>query len=76
MEHLDQRISRLIGQLKGIQKMVKEKRECPAILQQISAIKKAIDGLSKEIIVLYIREDIPAEKRKKLEEMVEREISL
>ena len=48
---LDQRINRIVGQLKGIQRMVKEKRECGDVLQQISAIKKAIDGLSREIVV-------------------------
>jgi DNA-binding FrmR family transcriptional regulator len=43
-----QRISKLLV-IKRIEKMVKEKRECNDILQQISAVKKAIDGLSKRL---------------------------
>lgn len=45
------RINRIIGQLKGIQRMVGEERDCSDVLQQISAVKKAIDGLSKEIVM-------------------------
>jgi len=40
---LSQRIARVIGQLKGIQKMVEEKRDCTDVLQQVSAVKKAYD---------------------------------
>ncbi len=43
---LNQRINRIIGQLKGIQRMLDERRDCQEVLQQISAVKKAIDGLS------------------------------
>lgn len=76
MEELDKRMSRIIGQLRGIQKMVKSKRDCPDILQQIMAIKKAIDSLSKEIVLLYIERDLPDAKRKKFEDMLEKAISL
>ena len=48
---LNQRINRAIGQLRGIQRMIDEKRDCNEVLQQIAAVKKAIDSLSKEVIV-------------------------
>lgn len=76
MEHLDKRISRIIGQMKGIQKMVKEERECPQILQQVSAVKKAIDSLSKEIIMMQVNKVVPKEKVKEIADMIERSISL
>lgn len=76
MEQLDKRISRIIGQMRGIQKMIKEGRECPDVLQQVSAMKKAIDGLSKEIIMLSIKEYVPKEKVKEVSNMIERSISL
>jgi DNA-binding FrmR family transcriptional regulator len=76
MENVDNRIKRILGQLRGIQNMVKTKRDCPDVLQQILAIKKAIDSLSKEIIVTYINQDIPEDKRKQVENMIERAISL
>ena len=75
-QELSKRINRLIGQLKGIQKMAEEERECSEILQQISAVKKAIDSVSKEIVVGNICKYIPAENTKKVAQMVERAINL
>ncbi len=76
MELLDKRIGRILGQLRGIQKMVKENRDNVEILQQISAVKKAIDGLSKEIIFLYIERSLDPEKAKELRKTIERAIDL
>lgn len=70
------RINRLIGQLRGIEKMVKNDRDCSEILQQVSAIKKAIDGLSKELVVSGICRYVPKEQSGKVEKMVERAINL
>lgn len=70
------RINRIIGQLHGIQKMVDEKRECSEILQQIAAVKKAIDGLSKEIVISDICRLIPEKETEKVRRMVERAINL
>lgn len=73
---LHKRINRMIGQLKGIEKMIDKKRDCGDILQQMSAVKKAIDSLSKEVVVSDICRIIPKSKVKKIREMVERAISL
>lgn len=73
---LTKRINRLIGQLKGIQRMVETKRDCGEVIQQISAVKKAIDGLSKEILISDICQYVPAKDSKKVEQMVERAINL
>jgi len=73
---LKSRINRVIGQLRGIEKMVGKKRDCSDVLQQISAIKKAIDGLSKEIIVSDFCRLMPKAKSQKVEQMVERAINL
>ncbi|OGK26674.1 hypothetical protein A2954_01185 [Candidatus Roizmanbacteria bacterium RIFCSPLOWO2_01_FULL_37_12] len=70
------RINRLIGQLKGIQKMLEAKRNCIDILQQISAVKKAIDGLSKEILVTEIFQYIPPKDSKEVKQIVERSIDI
>lgn len=71
-----QRINRIIGQLRGIEKMIDSKRDCSEVLQQISAAKKAIDGLSKEIVISDICKLIPDEDSKKIGRMVERAINL
>jgi DNA-binding FrmR family transcriptional regulator len=76
MNNVSQRINRIVGQLRGIEKMVKNNRSCEEILQQINAIKKAIDGLSKEILVLDICRIVPKEKTEEVKKIVERAISL
>ena len=73
---ISKRINRIIGQLKGIERMTETKRDCSEILQQISAVKKAIDGFSKEIVITDICKLMPKAKSDKLEKMMERMISL
>jgi len=73
---LKQRINRIIGQLRGIEKMADGKRECSDILQQISAVKKAIDSLTKELVVSDICKLMPEAESKRVEKMVERAINL
>lgn len=76
MEELDRRVSRILGQMKGIQKMVKEERDCIEILQQISAVKKAIDGLTEKIVIQYFDGIIPVEKRDEVKKLIDRTINL
>jgi len=76
MTDLSKRINRLIGQLKGIEKMVSANRDCSEVLQQVSAVKKAIDSLSKEIVISDICRLIPNEDSKKIGQMIERAINL
>jgi DNA-binding FrmR family transcriptional regulator len=76
MEDTQQRINRIIGQLKGISRMLAEKRDCSDVLQQVSAIKKAIDGLSKEIVVTNMCQFLPEKDVSRVERMIERAINL
>ncbi len=73
---IDKRINRIIGQLRGIEKMVGKRRSCGEVLQQMSAVKRAIDGLSKEIVITDISRYIPPKEVKKVKEMIERAINL
>ncbi len=73
---ITKRINRLVGQLRGIERMAKEERDCSEILQQISAVKKAIDGLSKELVVSGICKYVSKEESGKVERMVEGAINL
>lgn len=76
MESLDKRISRILGQMRGIQKMVKEQRDSTSVLQQVSAVKKAIDGLTREIILLYLAKLVPEDKKKEVDKIIEQAINL
>lgn len=76
MEKVEKRVNRIIGQLRGIEKMTHQKRTVEEILQQISAVKKAIDGLTKELVISDIQSYVPVDKLKEVEKMVERAINL
>lgn len=73
---IKKRVNRIAGQLRGVEKMVNQERDCNDILQQMSAIKHAIDGLSKEIAVSSICRLVPKEESKRVEKMMERAINL
>ena len=40
------RLKKIEGQVRGIEKMVDEKRYCVDILNQIAAVRRALDGVS------------------------------
>lgn len=42
------RLSKIEGQIKGISKMVEEKRYCVDILHQISAVQGALDRVARQ----------------------------
>lgn len=74
---ISQRINRIVGQLRGIQRMIEEKRDCGDILQQISAVKKAIDALSTEVVVTDVcRYIASSDDSKKIARVVERAVNL
>ena len=73
---LKQRINRIVGQLRGIEKMVDAGRDCSDVLQQISAIKKAIDSLSTEVVISDVCKYIAKEDTKRIEKVIERAINI
>ena len=48
------RISRMIGHLEHIKKMIAANEDCADVLIQLSAVKSAVSGLGKEIIKVHI----------------------
>ncbi len=44
------RVRKIVGQLEGIEKMIKDRRYCPQILQQIKAATAALNSLKIEIL--------------------------
>ena len=47
-----QRLARIEGQLRGVQKMIAEDRECKAVVQQLIAIRSAVQSAS----LTYVQE--------------------
>jgi len=49
-----QRLARARGQVDGIQRMVKDERYCPDILQQFAAVHSALRGAEKLLLANHL----------------------
>ncbi|XTZ39145.1 Ni(II)/Co(II)-binding transcriptional repressor RcnR [Salmonella enterica] len=52
------RASKIQGQVVALKKMLDEPHECAAVLQQIAAIRGAVNGLMREVIKGHLTEHI------------------
>lgn len=53
-QDLIDRLKRIEGQARGIQKMIEEGRDCEAVINQVSAMKSATHALSGKLLESYI----------------------
>lgn len=48
------RLKRIEGQAKGVQKMIDEGRDCVDVINQLAAIKAAVNAVSGELLEAYV----------------------
>ena len=70
------RLKKIEGQVKGIQKMVEQRKYCIDIINQITAVRRALDAVSLEVMKRHIQscvtEAIKQDKpREKVDELME-----
>ena len=69
------RLRRIEGQVRGVQKMLEDDAYCPDILVQVSAINCALNSFSKTLLASHIKgcvaEDIREGKDQTIDELVE-----
>lgn len=51
---MQSRVNRIAGQVAGIGRMVEEERYCVDILNQISAVRSALDALGVELLTSHL----------------------
>lgn len=56
------RVRRIKGQAEALERALGEDSECLAILQQIAAIRGAVNGLMSEVLEGHIREHLGAQE--------------
>ncbi|MGJ7509903.1 metal/formaldehyde-sensitive transcriptional repressor [Variovorax sp. GT1P44] len=56
------RVRRIKGQAEALERALSEESECLAILQQIAAIRGAVNGLMSEVLEGHIREHLGAQE--------------
>jgi DNA-binding FrmR family transcriptional regulator len=59
-EKLLTRVRKIRGQTEGLEKLLAKDDECSRVLQQIAAIRGAINGLMGEVLEGHIREHLGA----------------
>lgn len=75
---LIQRLARIEGQLRGVQKMIAEDRDCTAVVQQLIAIRSAVQSASltfvqeaaSECLINVNQGEDPQAQRRNLAEMI------
>jgi len=73
------RLRRIEGQIRGVQKMIEEKRYCVDILTQLSSIVGAIKGVEENILERHLKGCVQRsfikgkteDKSKKIDEVIE-----
>jgi CsoR family transcriptional regulator, copper-sensing transcriptional repressor len=65
-EKIRRRVNRVAGQVAGIQRMIEEQRYCVEILNQISAVRSALDALGVEILTSHVRSCVIGQDSKHL----------
>ena len=60
-EKLLTRVRRIKGQTEGLEKLLIQDGECSKVLQQIAAVRGAINGLMGEVLEGHIREHLGAQ---------------
>jgi len=57
------RVRRIQGQAGALERALEEEAECAAVLQQIAAIRGAVNGLMAQVLEGHLREHLAAEDR-------------
>ena len=60
-EEITNRLRRIEGQIRGLQRMVEEQRDCEAILTQLMAARAALDRVGLLVAENYVQECILTE---------------
>jgi DNA-binding FrmR family transcriptional regulator len=70
------RVRRIKGQAEALEKVLVQETECAAVLQQIAAIRGAVNGLMAEVLQGHLREHLgannisPQQRRDDLEQVL------
>lgn len=55
------RVRRIRGQAEGLEKALEAETDCSAVLQQIAAIRGAVNGLMSEVLEGHLRDHLGAD---------------
>ncbi|MHB8577828.1 MAG: metal-sensitive transcriptional regulator [Dehalococcoidia bacterium] len=68
------RLKKIEGQLRGLQRMIEDHRGCEAVLTQMLSARTALDRVAARVVAVYLDECLakpPAETRRELLRVVQ-----
>ncbi len=71
LDALQNRLRRIEGQVRGLQKMLDEEAYCTDILVQVSAVQAALNAFNKELLGRHIRSCVVTDIRAGRDEVVD-----
>jgi DNA-binding FrmR family transcriptional regulator len=54
------RVRRIAGQLASVERALAQEDDCASVLQQVAAVRGAVNGLMDEILEAHLREHVAA----------------
>ncbi|MCP5425376.1 MAG: metal/formaldehyde-sensitive transcriptional repressor [Gammaproteobacteria bacterium] len=57
------RVRRMQGQVNALERALEQESDCSAVLQQIAAIRGAVNGLMAQVLEEHLRDHLGAEDR-------------
>ena len=70
-----ERLRRVEGQIRGVQRMIEARRECEAVLTQLLASRAALDRVAGQVVAAHLEECLagrsPAEARAAIQRAAE-----
>ncbi len=78
-ENLGKRLRRIEGQVRGVEKMIAEDRDCLEVMQQLVAIRSAVQGAAQTFMQDYVSEcmtDLENQDQASRQKMVENLVTL
>ena len=82
MSHLHQdkkilnRVKRLQGQMRAVEDALQQEHNCLDVLQQVAAIKGAVNGLMNELVEMHLRHHVIADSQAVDEQQLEEFLKL
>jgi FrmR/RcnR family transcriptional regulator, repressor of frmRAB operon len=72
------RTSRIRGQVEALQRALEQGAECAAVLQQIAALRGAVNGLMAQVLESHLREELgqPAASARQRQQRVDEVVAL
>ena len=75
-EEIGKRLRRIEGQVRGLQRMVEEQRDCEAVLTQLMAARAALDRVGLLVVEHYVEECLTTSEPQVAQKQVRRILGL